>query len=113
MKTFQYIFCLCLIVLLMCMNTPAQEIEGAFGIDLGYLITMGDWNSHPIFDEVNLFNSNVCYGAELEFKVGNIPIGIFINYTKLSTSEYEDYIEDQGEYVSANASMMNLGAMFK
>jgi hypothetical protein len=109
MKKYVY----CLIVILLYINVAGQEIDGAFGIDVGYLITMGDWNSHPIFKEINLFNNNICYGAELEFKIWNAPIAVFFNYAKLSTSEYEDYVQDQGEYVSASASMMNLGGMFK
>jgi hypothetical protein len=101
------------LLLLMCASTPGQEPDGAFGIDLGYLVTIGDWNSLRLNKNVKLFNSNVSYGAELEFKLWNVPTAIFINYAKLSTSEYEDYIKNQGEYVTASASMMNLGFLLK
>jgi hypothetical protein len=111
MKRYRYVFCAFLIVLSIC--TSGQEIGGAFGIDLGSLVTMGDWNSLRLNDEIKMFNSNVCYGGELEFKVWDLPIGIFFNYAKLSTSEYEDYVQEQGEYISASASMMNFGLLLK
>ena len=94
----------------------AQEIEGAFGIDVGYLVTMGDWNKHPIPEiarETKFFNGNINYGAELEFKFVDLHLGIFINYAKLNTDKYEDYVQNHGDYVSANASMVNLGGVFK
>jgi hypothetical protein len=109
----KYILCLTVVFLCMTTSAHAQEIDGAFGIDLGYLVTMGDWNSLRINEEIKMFNSNFSYGAELEFRVWDLPMGIFFNYAKLSTSEYQDYVEEQGEYISASASMMNFGLLLK
>jgi hypothetical protein len=104
---------LCFIVIRMCIGLSGQEIGGAFGIDVGYLVTMGDWNSLRFNKDIKMFNNNLCYGAELEFKVWSLPLGIFINYAKFSTQEYEDYVEERGERISASASMMNLGFLLK
>ena len=104
---------ICVVLLYLCVITPGQEIGGAFGIDVGYLVTMGDWNSLRFKKDINMFNNNICYGADLEFKIWSLPLGIFINYAKLSTQEYEDYVEERGERISASASMMNLGFLLK
>lgn len=101
--------------LIICLFIPlqAQEIEGAFGIDVGYMITMGDWVRHPIFKGVDQFKGSITYGAELEFKMADLHLGLFFNYVKLNMDDYENYVADHGDFVTAKASMMNFGGVFK
>jgi hypothetical protein len=90
----------------------SQDILGAFGLDLGYLSPVGKWKEHLYAPGVDQFGGGMLYGAEFEFNLLDVNWGVFINYTKLDMSDWENYPGNVSP-VSASASMYIYGAVFK
>jgi hypothetical protein len=83
------------------------------GVHFGYFTTLGDWTQHRYAPGVDLLQGSFTFGGELELRFLGLHAGIFADYTRLRTKEWEDYARSQGDDVSASASMANYGVRFK
>ena len=94
-------------------TTHGQELKGSFGIDLGYLFPVGEWNEHIYVRNINQFNGSLLYGAELELSFLEMNFGIFYNYCKLDVSDWEEHVAQDGVDLAAEASISYLAGLFK
>jgi hypothetical protein len=109
MLKYKSIIGLCLFFLFIGINIGnSQDILGAFGIDFGYLIPVGKWKDHLYAPGVDQFGGGILYGAELEFNLLEVNWSVFMNYSKLDMSDWEE-----AGNLTASASMYIYGALFK
>ncbi len=92
-----------------------REVEpySSIGLDVGYFLPLGEWSNHPYAEGVQQFNGSFMIGAELEFKLFSLPMGIFYHYAKLDVSEWEDFANSQGSPIAASANSSDFGLVFK
>jgi hypothetical protein len=90
-----------------------EEIYTSIGLDVGYFIPLGEWADHPFAEGVKQFKGSFKIGAELEFRLFSLPMGLFYHYSKLDVSEWEDFANSQGSPIAASAYSSDFGIVFK
>ena len=80
---------------------------------LGYFLPMGEWTEHRYASNVNQFAGSYTVSPELEIKFSDIAVGLTYSYARMSTTEWEDYVNSQGESLNASASLSHLGGVIR
>jgi len=76
----------------------------AFGLDVGYYLTPGEWNQHLYAPGVNQFAGSYyisgafCY--RFQPRLGALA---YIFYAPMDVSEWEKFVQDQGDALNASA----------
>jgi hypothetical protein len=82
-----------------------EPLEISVSGSLGYFVPLGDWTAHRFDNGVDQFQGGFTATPELELKVGDIAFGLIYSYTKLGTSDWEDFVAQQGDVLDATASL--------
>ena len=90
-------------------NTTKIKIGG----DVGYFFPIGDWASHQYASGISQFQGGYSLTPEIAIKFSDISLGIFYNYTKLRTSEWEDFVRSEGNTINVSASLSQLGGFIR
>lgn len=88
-----------------------DSIEFSATGKVGYFLPLGEWTSHRYAPGINQFQGGYTVSPELEIKFSDIGIGIFYSYTNLRTTEWEDFVNGQGETLFASGSLSQLGGV--
>lgn len=107
-------------------ESHATKTPGAIGIQIGYAIGAGSWQNHRYAD-VNQFGNDLVFVGD--FEIGfNTPAdrnaaapspfttwsaAMIIAYTRLATSDWEDYVRDQGDYIESSAEIWHIDAVLR
>jgi hypothetical protein len=91
----------------------AQKVSPSLGLDFGYFIPVGDWNSHRYAEGVDLFKGGLSVAGEFEFRLFKIPLALFMSYTRFNLDDWIAYARENGDEISASASMYGYGLLFK
>jgi hypothetical protein len=81
--------------------------------NVGYFMPMGEWTEHRYASNVNQFAGSYTVSPELEIKFSDVAIGFIYSYARMNTTEWEDYVNSQGESLNASASMSHVGGFVR
>ena len=104
-----------LVLVLATANCRAGDSDpgSSLGVHFGYFVPFGDWTAHRYAEGVDLFQGDFTFGGELELRIFGVHVGFFLNYTRLRTTDWENFAQSQGDDISASASMTDYGIRFK
>jgi hypothetical protein len=104
-----------LVALFVATGAPADDRGPgtSLGFHVGYFAPVGDWNAHRYAPGVDQFQGGFTFGGELELRIFSFHLGIFADYMRLSTKQWEDYAQGQGDEVVASGAMNDVGARLK
>ena len=75
----------------------------------GYFMPTGGWTEHRYAPGVNQFGGGMNVGLDFEYQLGpKWSLAAVVQYAGLSTSDWENYVKDSGEYLDAQARLFNL-----
>ena len=80
---------------------------------LGYFLPLGDWYKHRYAVGVDQFQGSYVLSPEVEIKFGDIGISVLYSYADLKTTQWEDFVNRQGENLYASGSISQLGGMLQ
>ena len=114
------LICLCTVVVLVLSAvvgpSPAYGRRGRLNPTLevhgGFFLPAGDWAAHRYAAGVDHFRGGLTGGGELAIAVLGLRIGLYYDYSRLGTSQWEDFARRQGDDIAAAASMKDLGCRF-
>ena len=78
---------------------------------LGFFLPLGDWYAHRYVDGVDQFQGSYVLCPEVEIKFSDIGISVLYSYADLQTTEWEDFVNGQGENLYASGSISQLGGV--
>jgi hypothetical protein len=90
-----------------------QLTRFAFGLNGGFFLSFGDWQTHRFALDVNQFRGDIVIGPALEINYKDIAVGGFFNYTNLNVKDWEDFALSEGDVVDASAHIEEYGLIIK
>jgi hypothetical protein len=92
-------------------QTPAVGVRNSLSLYTGYSLAQGDWTQHP-YAPVSFFKQGFVFGGELAFRITDmLSVAINGGYSRLNTSDWENYARSMGDEVTSKASMGYLALM--
>jgi hypothetical protein len=72
---------------------------------------LGDWYTHRYAPGIDQFQGSYALCPEFEIKFNDIGISFLYSFTDLKTTQWEDFVNSQGESLAASGSLSQLGGV--
>lgn len=80
----------------------------------GYFLPSNQWKQHRYAPNVDQFGGMFQMALDFEYRFDrNWAVAFYSQFNGLSTAEWEKYVEQQGEYLEAKASMATFGLVVR
>lgn len=84
--------------------------KGSVSAGAGYFFPNGKWTQHRYAPGVKQFGGRPQFTFDLEYRFNRKwSMALISQFNGLDTSEWEKYVQNQGEYVDAEAQMFTFG----
>lgn len=91
----------------------AAGVRHSLSLQAGYAVASGEWTAHP-YAPVTLLGQDFIVGGEIAFRLSdNLALAATGLYSKLNTSEWDEYARSRGDDVRSSASAAFIGILLR
>ncbi|NIM20785.1 MAG: hypothetical protein GTO51_11240 [Candidatus Latescibacteria bacterium] len=117
-RTKSYFFKLLVCFILFVASAPFQaagaERKYSVGLDGGIFLPTGTWKEHPFASRVDQFQKDYVIRFDIEARYWQrLGLGIDFGFIALDAGDWERYAAEQGDAITASASIFYTGIVFK
>ncbi|MCK6622217.1 MAG: hypothetical protein HUU32_02370 [Calditrichaceae bacterium] len=107
----QLVFAIMLLSLLF--NNGMSQTKFNLSGTIGYFAPLGDWQKHMYAEGVNQFQGGYSMFPEAELKFKDVALSVIFNYSKMSATDWEEFVSEEGADIIVSASQSQIGGVVK